>query len=595
MKRIYFSLACLLFLPALLVAQVPPPPPIMVNAGPPKPLYIYLYARATDHVNMDITEARLRRLLPLIEHYRSQHPEAHLTATVFFSGASSEALAKRNADTGIKDFVLGYKARNIIEIGYDGTDEPSYEQRPMASKLASESSEERWAERASLDERFLTEGRDPLTGAPRPDSVGGLQAMQHVFGKASCITGVSVGTARIDPGLQPNMPGSGAVKNQTPEIGDWEVVPVLRKYNTEAILFGLPANNPAHIPGFGGSIAEIGRILSPVANTSPEIFWEDNILRTSESSGNGARVVRGYEGGAAVKEFTSRLDRSKLRVIHMELGSEIDYLKPDFAKTPLSPSLTYAYAHPDNPKLPAEVRLSPDEVNLAFAKEEASLNFLLSEFFAANPGSRFVSNGDLKQMAGESTGFSVPVDQLRTAMKDATSAWGIDTYPPSYFQVGTHYLSLAEAFQVLTDALAELSRTGSLPQTVRVIPVYGPLQMMTGHGPNIGDATVADVAKICTEIDHGLRDDSNSMRPKNSIPPLVKVNGVTINAAQFLRLMAAAIVDPTPTATVKVRMTYMTAATAHVFPKTRGLEDTGATWTFKPAPLNLEASAVASK
>jgi len=595
MKRIYFSLVCILFLPGLLASQVPPPAPIAVNAGPPKPLYIYLYARATDHVNMDITEARLRRLLPMMEHYRNQHPEAHLTATVFFSGASSEALAKRNSETGIKDFVLGYKARNVIEIGYDGTDEPSYEQRPMASKLAVENSDERWAERTRENERFLTEGRDPLTGAPRPDSMGGLQAMQHVFGKASCITGVSIGTARLDPGSQPNAPGLGAVKNQTPEVGDWEVVPILRKYNTEAILFGLPASNPAHIPGFGGSIAEIGRILSPAPSTSPEIFWEDNILRTSESSGNGARVLHGYEGGAALKDFTSKLDRSKLRVIHMEMGSELDYLKPDFAKTPLSPPLTYAYAHPDNPKLPSEVRLSPEEVNLAFAKEEASLNWLLSEYFAANPSSRFVSNSDLKQMAGESTGFSIPVDQLRAAMKDATAAWGADTYPPSYFQVGTHYLSLAETFQVLTDALAELSRTGSLPQSVRVLPVRGPIQMMMGHGPNLGDATVADVAKACTQFAPALRDDSEGIKPKNSVPSLVKVNGVTTNAAQFLRLMAAALADPTPTATLRVRMTYMTTATTHVFPKTRGLEDTGATWTLKPAPLNAEATALASR
>ncbi len=57
--------------------------------------------------------------------------------------------------------------------------------------------------------------------------------------------------------------------------------------------------------------------------------------------------------------------------------------------------------------------MSPDEVNEAYAKEESSLNWLTTNLFTASPGGRFVSNSDLKRMAGESTGFSVPVDDLR--------------------------------------------------------------------------------------------------------------------------------------------------------------------------------------
>jgi hypothetical protein len=552
-------------------------------------VYIYLYSRITDHVNLDMSEARLRRLLPMIEKYRKEHPEAHVSATILFSGASSEALAKRNAETGIKDFVLGYEKRGIVEIGYDGTDEPTYLHRPMLHKIEDLPSKERWSERASEDEKLLTESRDPLTGDPRPGAAGGLKAMQQVFGEAAYITGVSVGEDHPDGAAHPTMPGAGAVPTVKPEIGDWEVVPLLRRYNTEAILSGLPGSNPAHIAGFGGSIAEIGRLMSPVLQTSPELFWADNVLRSSESSGHGARVIHANEGPSAIQDFTTKLERNKLRIIHMELGSEADYLKPDFAKTPLSPSLTYAYAHPDSPKVPAEDRLSADEVNSAYAKEEASLNWLLASFFTANPGSRFVSNGDLKRMAGESTGFSIPVGELRAALKDELEEWGNDTYPPSYFKVGDHYLSLAEAFQVMTDALAELSRTGKLPQAVRAVRVYGPLRMAIGHGPNVGDTTVGSVAKVCAEIDGGLHDDSGYPMPKNAVPNLVTVDGTTINAAQFLRLMAQALVDPTPESKLRVRMTYMTAGTASVFPKTRSLEDVGATWTFKPAPLETPA------
>jgi hypothetical protein len=134
--------------------------------------------------------------------------------------------------------------------------------------------------------------------------------------------------------------------------------------------------------------------------------------------------------------------------------------------------------------------------------------------------------------------------------------------------------------------LAELSRTGKLPESVKAVPVYGPLRVALGHGPNVGDATVGSVAKVCAEIAAGLHDDSGYPMPKNAVPNLVTVDGTTINAAQFLRLMAQALVDPTPETKLRVRMTYMTAGTNIVFPRTRAAEDTGATWTVKPAPLH---------
>ena len=80
---------------------------------------------------MDITEARLRRLLPMIEQFRKENPQAHVSATIFFTGAVSQALADQNKKTHIKDFVLKYKKMGVIEIGYDGTDEPTYDHRPM--------------------------------------------------------------------------------------------------------------------------------------------------------------------------------------------------------------------------------------------------------------------------------------------------------------------------------------------------------------------------------------------------------------------------------------------------------------------------------
>jgi len=103
---------------------------------------------------------------------------------------------------------------------------------------------------------------------------------------------------------------------------------------------------------------------------------------------------------------------------------------------------------------------------------------------------------------------------------------------------------------------------------------------------------VASITNICADLDAGLHDDTGFPMPKNTIPPLFTVDGIRMNAAQFLRLMAQALQDPSPETTLHVRMTYMLTGAAQVFPKARNLEDVGATWTFKPAPLN---QAVASQ
>jgi hypothetical protein len=580
-KRILYCLS-LMFLTAVARAQAPVPPSAM-QAPENQPVFILLYSRITDHVNLDISEAQLRALLPMAERIRKEHPQAHLSVALLFSGAMSDALDKRNAQNHLKDLVLDYQKRGVIEIGYDGSDEPTYEHRPAVRGIEDKPYRDRWLLRASEDEKFLTEGRDPLTGEPRPGAVGGLARMQAVFGKAAWISGISVGE-QVPAPPDPKSPGNVSIVNR-PEVGDWEAVPVLRRYNTDAILFGLPATNVAHIAGFRGSVAAIGHELSPAPNTSPEVFWADNVLRSSESGGTDARVLHGFEGVGPVKEFTTKLDRSRMRIIHMELVSESDFLQPDFAKSASSAALKYAYSHPTNPALPADSRVSKADANAVLAKEEEALNWLTSDYFQANVGSRFISSSDLRRMTPPSSGYFLRTALLQDSIKSVLKAWGNNTFTPSYFSVDSHYLSLAEMFQVLTDALAELNRTGKLPESVKVGRISGPLVMATGHGPNAGEVKVADVAAVCAKIASGLHDDSGYPLPTDAVPSILEVNSIGVNAAQFLHLMAEAIVDPLPQKTLRVAMTYMLPATAQMFPKTRALQDTGATWTFKPAPL----------
>jgi hypothetical protein len=537
---------------------------------------------------MDITEARLHRLLPMVEQYRKQNPQAHVSATIFFTGAVSQALADQNKKTHIKDFVLKYKKMGVIEIGYDGTDEPTYDHRPLIDEsIEQKTFQERWLERAGDDEKFLTEARDPLTGDPRPGVAGGLKEMQEVFGPAACISGASVGEKLRAPLINGEHPDRTIPYTTKAEVGDWELVPVLSRYNTEAILFGLSAANRDYLPGYGGSVAEIGRLVSPEPDTAPELFWADDVLRFSEAGGGGSRLVLLSGGLDPIKKATGALDRSRIHIYHVELDSENDYLTSDFIKGKMfNPALFYAYAHPDKPEAPADARLSPAAVDTTHAKEDATLRWLITDYLPTTAGNRVVSNSDLRRMTPASFGFTVTTVDLRAALKKTLADLGNANYLPPYFQVGGRYLSVAETFQVLTDALAEMNRTGKLPETVRVDRIYGPLAVSMSHGPNIGDVKVASITKICADMDAHLHDDTGYPMPTNTIPPMFTVDGIRINAAQFLRLMTQAIVDQAPDETLHVRMDYMLTEAAQAFPKARNLEDVGATWTFKPAPLS---------
>ena len=96
-----------------------------------------------------------------------------------------------------------------------------------------DTAEGRWQARATAAERLLTEARDPITGAPQPGKIGGLKKMQEVFGQAACITGIGLNV----PTLAASMPDFGS---------DSEAVNQIRRYNTNAIMFGLPDENPLH-------------------------------------------------------------------------------------------------------------------------------------------------------------------------------------------------------------------------------------------------------------------------------------------------------------------------------------------------------------
>ena len=576
-----------------------------VSAAPTvkEPVYLYLYSSVTDHVNLDITEDRLRRLLPMLERYQKAHPDAHLSATILFSGSVSQALADRNSTTHIVDFVKGYIQKGVIEAGYDGSDEPTYATRPAVDLAKMTDPKERWLVRIDNTKQFLTEGRDPLTGEFRPGTSGGLKKMQEVFGEAACINGLAL-PLKYGPGT----PVYAVTKTRTPanvappepvmpdapalEIGgDTEAILNLRALNAKTIIFGVPDVNPAYIPGFRNGRAGFSYLMSPTVENPPELYWQDHVLRTSEASSEATRLIHAYAGPDAIKSEIEKMPRNRVHILHVKLADELNYVKPEFLKSG-GPALRYAYDHPTAPNIPAVMLLPKTAVDQAFAKEDAALKWTLEDFLSADSGNRLVSSTDLTRMVAPESGFRVSTDDLRAGLADYMKAWGNDTYAPNVFRAGARYLSRAEMFQVLADALAAFHRDGKLPESVDVVSVYGPVRVLTGHGPNIGEVSVAELARICAELAPPLHDTTPNTIPKNAVPVGIPVNGEMLNPAQFLRLMALAVLNPSPEAKINVRMVYEFSGPGMLLPKTRPDMDDGFIWTLKPAQLEQKMEAM---
>jgi hypothetical protein len=537
-----------------------------------QPFFVYLFGRYTDFVNIELTEGRIRDTISLIEKDRKEHPQARASVTMLFSGALSQALAERNAKTGIKDLILDASRRGLVEVGYDGTDEPTYASRPLPDIAFAKTPEERWMARARAAERIVNEARDPASGKVQQGKSGGLKAMQEVFGPALCIRGL------------------------TDELGaDSEYVHYARPLNTHALIWGLPVKPSNTIHGYKGSVVVHGRYMSPVPNSAPELSWMDGFLRLSEMSDD-LVLMPAHAGPEELKKVAEKADRKRVHILEVELSDEKIYLSDFYNQGSLYPPLKVAYDQPDHPKLPPEAFAASSALGEALARQQGLMNYFAGVFVPANSGSRFVSSSDLMEMSPSNVGQNISVEELQNAVDGMVKAWRMDTYVPNYLTLNaSRYLSLAETFQALCEVLAEQSRTGKRPQTVPLRQVYGPLTMPEDHGPALGTATGISVARMAEQLADRFRDTTWKPIPGNTVPAWVDIGDLHLTGGQFLRLMAEAVAAPSLETKLNVKMTYVFSSANLNYPKMRLETDQGGTWTFKPAPLNLASGAQSAK
>jgi hypothetical protein len=580
MKRILLPIVgCAVFLGcwAILLGWAGVSP--LAAADPSRPVYIFLSSTVDDHINTDISEDRIRRMVGMLEKVRAQAPSAGINATLLFSGAMSEQLEKQNGDQ-LLDFIKASRNSGLLHAGYDGSNEPSSVRHPLMDFTGATNAEDRWSRRLASADQVLTAARDPLTGALLPNGSGGLKKMQEVFGPASYIRGVFL---VLHNSLGPMV-----------EVGsDTEIVHALERLNTNAVMEGIADSSPAHAgsSNYRGWVAALSTVLGADPDSSPELFWQDGRLRSSEDGKSDLRLFRASAGVVSLKKALAGMDRSRIRILHIQIANQTNHAKPMPTHARPDVPLTYAYLHPEQPKYPAELRHSKAETDAAYANEEAVLHYLAAEFFPANPGSRFVSSEDLKRMTPPAWGYDLGTDKLRAAVQEMLAAWGDAPQPPKFLRVEGHFLSEADLFGVLADALAQMNRTGSLPATVRVPHIFGPIRTAQPQPPVLGEATVASVAQTCTRLADESHHESWTPIPRNAVPSEVVVGGLVVSPSQFLRLMAEALVASAAETRLTIKPTEMFWGRPAVFYRRRPLTEIGSSWTFKPAPIRAEDSA----
>ena len=541
-------------------------------APAPEPVYIVLYSRFYDHSHPHTTDERLQRLLPMLDRLRAKYPQSGISALFQFSGTVSEVLQEENDGLHLADKLKDYSRRGLIDLGYTGEEEPSYLYRPKADLLTADTPENRWAAKGEAAERFLNDFKNPVTGLPVPGLTGGLKREQEVLGPAAFISGVS-----------------------TTLGGDSPATNEVRRMNPTAMMVGIPGPDGRRgIEGFGFSADNFCKALNIDPQDAPEVFWEDNVLRLSDTSFNDLRPHTADEDVEALKKVFAKLDRKHVRVIKLEVASYRRYLLRRADGSVMVDPMEWMYFHPDDPVIPITMRslVTQTDVEAGYRRDEATLAWLLNEFLPANPGSRFISIRDLEKMAGQGSEprAEVSSEELHALASNLEEQFArVPMESPNFAKAGDRFFTTAESFELLAESLAAVKKTGSLPKSLPMVQMYGPLTMPNDiMGVKTGSVPVAAVIKAAAEIAPRLANTTLKRVPDNTVPATIQVGSMQLNAGQFLHVMAQAYLDPSPEKLLKFNAVTLTNRVAFLFPKNTPMTDQGNAWTFKPAPLRID-------
>jgi hypothetical protein len=340
------------FAAALVCASV-----LQVQSAEPKQIIFILKGQFRDHINFDLTEKRIDHALATLEQLRADHPSKGIAGAFLFSGSVSDALATRPSAEPLLKRIKAAQAAGLIDIGYDGSEEPTLLTRPRPNYRQARTPEQRWAARVESARWFLEEYKDPIWGDPDANRSGGLKRTGEVFGDITWVRG-----ATLDVG------------------DDSEYAWLIRQKHPRAIMDGLrPGSSYAarNLHGYGAAVGMVQARLSDCQGCAVELYFQDSMLRLSDVGGSQPTEFACWRGKEALSKYVAGLDRSRMRVIQLELAAE-SILLPDKPALAASNFLQYAYDHPKMARWPDKDLVDDATANERWNAELSSFKWLLA-------------------------------------------------------------------------------------------------------------------------------------------------------------------------------------------------------------------------
>jgi len=299
------------------------------------------------------------------------------------------------------------------------------------------------------------------------------------------------------------------------------VIPMIEEiFGKKPKVFGIHYEHPLNPFPFGGPFAHALNLLG--IKVLPKGLKEAifNGLKTFTAESNRLHNFKSLE---SFLELTKTMrDRRHFISIHAH----------DFAFYLTRGNFNAAWRCGEIPEVPfTQPVKNAEEMKKEFEQYDRVIKFI------ADQDVRFVVSDDFYRFLPPQESL-FKKEELVKAAEYLLLNWKFDRFavrPPFYIDLNGLYLSLCDAFQAFTHALAYYHEYGSLPEEVKVREVLGPVDSKPILRRRRGVRRFLDgksIIKATAEVSQKITD---------RIPSTIEVNGASINAAEFLYLMAQEI------------------------------------------------------
>jgi hypothetical protein len=531
-----------------------------LDAAGAQPAYVQLVLRLDDHLNFEMTMDRLERTLSQVEALRARYPGLEPVCLVELNGVGSAWLDGLRQGSPVVGKLFRMIEEGAVEIGYHGYNEPVELKWPQFDFRRAKSPAQRWDVRTRALELFLSEYKAPVSGEPDPDRAGGLKRTLEVFPRVVMVSGVERELG-----------------------GDPELAALLRRWRVSAALAGVPEIThfiARNLNGFRTAMGGFATLMSPEPDHAPQLYWQDGFLHLSDAAAIDQGLLQSSDGIETIRKRLASLPRAHPQVLRLVLSPPVFHLKPEVGREVLDNPARWAMANPKAAAVASELYLSRADVDAHYARQRQTLDFLCDEWMGANPPSRFVSVAALLRAAGDGYGDPLSKQAVREAATDLLQRWGSNNHVPSYAKAAGRYLSLSDLVDLFSAALTVSSPHYPLRRAA------GLDELPVDQGPAGGAVSRQDVLSAAKAISDRLNLPLDQQPSgERLLPGFVPVGGRSLNAAQFLYLMAELIAEPRDS--LNIRTCQALHAPGMILPTSRPEPDRGTVWTLKPASLRL--------